>query len=273
MSVILDGSLSGLGTLGMKAGAAVFFEDIDLSLGVKVSGLVSSIMVELQAIALTLKCVPFSHSVNLFTDSQTALDAYKSESILTHPDFRNWCWIKCHHIADVIYCKNLDVNWVKVRGHSGVLSNKHADVFAKAAVFSNMHLPHIINKHFFMAGDTIVSGNFRHFVCDVFRSIYHVCWEIGSGFWILVDSLCADVDWSRSSSVWHLDFYLTAGFISTQIAGLRTYFIKALHYYLPVAVCKPLYNRSYSSVICLFCSDVKISNHVFFCPFDAAGHA
>ncbi|KAG9294174.1 hypothetical protein G9A89_021533 [Geosiphon pyriformis] len=40
-------SLNGLDTLDMKAGAAVFFKDIDLSLGVGMSGLVSSTMVEL----------------------------------------------------------------------------------------------------------------------------------------------------------------------------------------------------------------------------------
>ncbi|KAG9284621.1 hypothetical protein G9A89_004663 [Geosiphon pyriformis] len=64
---------------------------------------------------------------------------------------------KHHHIANVICCKNLDVNWVKVKSHSGVLGNKHADTFAEAAAFSNMHLSHMIDEHFLRTGSTAVS--------------------------------------------------------------------------------------------------------------------
>ncbi|KAG9297052.1 hypothetical protein G9A89_000431 [Geosiphon pyriformis] len=56
-------------------------------------------------------------------------------------------------------------------------------------------------------------------------------------------------------------------------AGCRTYFMKALYHQLPVAVHKRLYDRSYPSVVCLFCGDVETSDHVFSCPQDAAGHA
>ncbi|KAG9284122.1 hypothetical protein G9A89_022896 [Geosiphon pyriformis] len=226
LSLFTDGFLSRLGTLGMKAGAAVFFKDIDLSLGVGMFGLVFSTIAELQAIALALKCIPPFHLVNLFLDSQAALDACKSEFMLTHLDFKNWYWIKHHHIANVICCKNLVVNWVKVRGHSGVLGNEHANAFAGAAAFSNMYLLHIIDEHFLRAGGTAVS-----------------------------------------------DFYLAAGFTSAQTAGFQTYFIKTLYHHLLVAVYKHLYSRSYPSVICLFCRDVEVSNHVFSCPFNAAGHA
>ncbi|KAG9284331.1 hypothetical protein G9A89_007486 [Geosiphon pyriformis] len=247
LSLFTDGSLCGLGTLGIKTGTAVFFEDIDLGLGVEVSGLVSSTMMELQAIALALECVPSSHSVNLFSDSQAALDACRSELILGRPDFRNQCWVEHRHISNVICRKNLDVNWIKVKGHSGVLGNEHADTLAKAAVSSGVHLPHKIDEHFLKAGGTVVSGNSRHFV--------------GSGSRVLVDSLRADVDWSRSCSVWHPDSHLAAGFTSARTAGSRTYFMKALHHHLPVA--------GYLSVLCLFCGNVEISDHVFSCPFDA----
>ncbi|KAG9298376.1 hypothetical protein G9A89_005236 [Geosiphon pyriformis] len=91
LSVYMDESLSGLGTSDMVAGAAVFFEDIDLGLGVRVFGLVFSMMAELQAIALALKCISFSYSADLFSDSQIALDAYKSEFVLACLDFKNQC--------------------------------------------------------------------------------------------------------------------------------------------------------------------------------------
>ncbi|KAG9306816.1 hypothetical protein G9A89_005717 [Geosiphon pyriformis] len=245
LSVFTDGSLCGLGTLGMEAGTTVFFEDIDLGLGVEVSGL---------AIALALECVPSSCLVNLFLDSQAALDACKSELMLGCPDFRNRCWVEHHHISNVIRRKNLDINWIKVRGHSEVLDNKCADTLARAAASSGVHLPHRINEHFLKAGSTVVSGNSKHFV-------------------LLVDSLRADVDWVRSCSVWHLDSHLATGFTSARTAGYRTYFIKALHHRLPVAVQKRLYNKRYPSVMCLFCGDVEISDHVFSCPFNAGNRA
>ncbi|KAG9284300.1 hypothetical protein G9A89_002110 [Geosiphon pyriformis] len=220
LSLFINGSLNGLGTLGMKAGAAVFFENIDLNLGMRVF-------------------------------DQTALEACKSESMLICLDFRNWCWIKHCHIADVIRCKNLDVNWIKIKGHSGVLGNECANIFARAAAFSDVYLPHMINEHFLRAGDT----------------------AIGSGSQVLVDSLHDSIDWSKSSLMWHSNFHLAAGFTSARTAGFQMYFMKTLYYHLLVAVRKRFYNRSYSSVVCLFCSNVEVSNHVFSCPFDAASCA
>ncbi|KAG9304995.1 hypothetical protein G9A89_007398 [Geosiphon pyriformis] len=76
----------------------------------------------------------------------------------------------------------------------------------------------------------------------------------------MVASLHADIDWPRSLLVWHPDSYLAAGFTST------------LHHWLLVAVCKCLYSRLYPSVVYLFCEDVKVSDHVFSCLFDAADH-
>ncbi|KAG9301489.1 hypothetical protein G9A89_008341 [Geosiphon pyriformis] len=169
-SLFTDGSLYELGTFDMKAGAAVFFEDIDLGLGVEVSGLVSSTMTEL--------------------------------------------------------------------GHSGVLGNERVDTLARAAASSGVHLLHRIDEHFLKAGGTVVSGNSRHFVRGVFCSIYRAHWKVGSGSRVLVDSLCANVDWFRSCSVWHPDSYLAAGFTSAHTAGSQTYFMKALHHRLSVAVRK-----------------------------------
>ncbi|KAG9305787.1 hypothetical protein G9A89_001075 [Geosiphon pyriformis] len=110
LSVYTDRSLSNLGTVDMLAGAVVFFENINSGLDVGVSGLVSSTLTKLQAIALALECVPSFCSVDLFSDSQAAIDACRSESLLVGPDFKNCCWIECHHIANIIRRKNLDVN-------------------------------------------------------------------------------------------------------------------------------------------------------------------
>ncbi|KAG9297110.1 hypothetical protein G9A89_019391 [Geosiphon pyriformis] len=78
--------------------AAVFFKDIGVSLGVGVTGLMSFILAELQTIVLALKCVPLSSSVYLFLNSQSALDACKSElgleleDQLTQGEKSLWCF-------------------------------------------------------------------------------------------------------------------------------------------------------------------------------------
>ncbi|KAG9294477.1 hypothetical protein G9A89_001982 [Geosiphon pyriformis] len=256
--VYTDGFLSNLGTVNMLAGAVVFFEDINSGLGVRVSGLVSSTLAELQAIALALECVPSFYVA--------ALDACRLEALLVEPDYRNCCWIEHCHIANVIHQKNLSVNWVKVKGYSGVSGNKRADALARDAALSAWHLSYLVNERFIKTGVDAVSGNSRYFVYDVFRSIHRACWEVGSSFQIVPAGLHADIDWLRSFLVWHLNSHLALGFISM-------YFIKALHHWLPVAVWKRLYNRSYPNVVCLFCGDVEILDHIFSCLFEAAGCA
>ncbi|KAG9289139.1 hypothetical protein G9A89_022448 [Geosiphon pyriformis] len=207
LSVYMDRSLCGLSTIDIKTGTAVFFQDINLGLDVKVSGLVSFILVELQAIALAFECVLSFRTVNLFSDSQAALDACKSESFL--------------------------VNWTKVRGHSGVLDNKCTDALVKDVTLSVWQLSYLISEKFLRAGGTAVSGNSRHFVHD-----------------------------SKFFMVWHTDSHLAAGFTSVHTASFCTYFIKAFHHRLLITVCKCLYNKCYPSVICLFCGDVEISDHL-----------
>ncbi|KAG9288279.1 hypothetical protein G9A89_021310 [Geosiphon pyriformis] len=273
LSVYTDESLSNLGTVDMKTGAAVFFEDIGMGLGVGVSGLMSSTLTELKAIALALECIPSFRSIDLFSDSQTALDACKLEMELVCPDFRNWCWIEYCHIVNIIHCKNLKVNWCKVKEHSGVSGNEWANKLAKTAALSGWHLPHSVNECYLRGGGAAISSNSRHFVRDVFRSVHCAHWEISCGTGVVAGSLCTNIDWFKLLLVWHPDSHMAAGFTSKWTAGFRTYFMKALHHQLPVVVRKQLYNKHYSSVVCLFCGDVEVSDHAFSCPFDADGHA
>ncbi|KAG9294995.1 hypothetical protein G9A89_017789 [Geosiphon pyriformis] len=188
--VYTDNFLAGLGTVSIWAGAAVFFDGVDLGLGVEVSGLVSSTMAELQTIALALECVPLSSSVYLFFDSQAALNACKSELGLV---------------------KNLNICWFKVKRHSGVVGNECVDTLTTATAMSEHSLLLRVNACYILAGGMVVSGNSRHFVHDILCCVYHAQWEIGSGFRVLVTSLRGDVDWHRSFLVWHPDMHMTAG--------------------------------------------------------------
>ncbi|KAG9304508.1 hypothetical protein G9A89_020072 [Geosiphon pyriformis] len=171
--VYTDGSLSGLGTVDVKAGAAIFFEDINLGLGVGMSSLVSFTLTELQAIALALECVPSSYSIDLFLDSQAALDACRSEFSLVCLDFRNCCWIEHCHIAIV-------------KGHSGVSGNEHADTLAKDTALSAWCLPHLVSECFLCTGDMAVSSNSKHFS----SMIWHTNSYLASGFTSMCTASC-----------------------------------------------------------------------------------
>ncbi|KAG9284901.1 hypothetical protein G9A89_006279 [Geosiphon pyriformis] len=61
-----------LGSANMRADVAVFFENVNLGLGVRISGLLSSTLAELQTIALALECVLSFSLVHLFMNSQAA---------------------------------------------------------------------------------------------------------------------------------------------------------------------------------------------------------
>ncbi|KAG9307491.1 hypothetical protein G9A89_017321 [Geosiphon pyriformis] len=265
ISVYTDGFLTNLGTKNCAAGAGVFFSDIDLRLGVGVSGLLSSTLAEIQAIVLALKCVLCSSFVWLFSDSQAALDACKLELGLVCPDFHNCCWVECQHIVNIIHGKNLMIEWHKVKDHSGVIGNKCANAIAGVSSHSGWFLPSQLHVHFLLVDGGAVSGNSRHFVHDIFCSVSHAYWEIGSGSKFLPASLFADVDWSCSSLVWHPDSHMATGHTSKPTADACSFFMKALHYWLPVAVHKCLYNRRYPS---LYCGEVETSDYAFSCKID-----
>ncbi|KAG9297128.1 hypothetical protein G9A89_019409 [Geosiphon pyriformis] len=236
LSVYTDGLLKILDMVGCRAGAAAFFEDINLGLGVSIYGLLLSTLTELQAIVLALECMPVAYSVHLFSDSQMALNTCRSEFDLVCPDFHNQCWIKRRHIRNVIHSKNLRIKWHKVKGHSGISGNDCTNSIANAVSLSNWYLPLRVSEHFLLADDNIVSGNFRHFVHDVFHAVCHAHWEVGSGSGFLDGGLCSDVNWLCFSKVWHPNLHIATGFTSRLTADIRTYFIKALHCQLPMAV-------------------------------------
>ncbi|KAG9290061.1 hypothetical protein G9A89_010367 [Geosiphon pyriformis] len=232
LSVYTDRSLKDLGMVGCKADTAAFFKNINLGLGVSVLGIILSTITELQAIVLALKCVLLSSSVHLFLDSQSSLDACKLEL---------------------------------VKDHSGVSENEHANIIADATSLSGWHLPFYLDKCFIVANSGVVFGNSKHFVYNVYCSICHACWEVGFGSKFLTSNLLYKVNWLCSLLVWHPNLHMAAGFISRPLASACTYFIKVLYHWLLIAIQKHLYDKHYSSVLCLYYDNMEVLNYVFFC--------
>ncbi|KAG9303861.1 hypothetical protein G9A89_005771 [Geosiphon pyriformis] len=87
--VYTDGLLKNAGSAGIVGSVAVYFLALDMCIGVKICGLVSFTMTELQAVALFLKCVLSFCFVVLHFDSQVAIDACMPEVLFAVPDFCN----------------------------------------------------------------------------------------------------------------------------------------------------------------------------------------
>ncbi|KAG9304311.1 hypothetical protein G9A89_019873 [Geosiphon pyriformis] len=87
-----------------------------------------------------------------------------------------------------------------------------------------------------MADGSVIFGNSRYFVCDIYYLVCHVHWEVGSGSRFLAGGLLSEINWFCLSLVWHPDLHMATGFTSRLLANVCTYFMKVLHYQLPVAI-------------------------------------
>ncbi|KAG9291992.1 hypothetical protein G9A89_017891 [Geosiphon pyriformis] len=270
IDVYTDSSLKSLGTFQVACGAAVYFSGLNKGLGVEVHGVLSSNLAELQTVALALECVPASVLVALHTDSQAAIDACVAELGLLQLDCCNSCWIERHHVVNLIESKDLTVHWIKVKGYAGIAGNVLADVLAEQAAHSGVSLSARIDCRYVVANDRQVSGNVRHFVCDIFHFICKVQWKVGSGQGIVSCLFGLVVNWNCTTLVWHSDSHMLSGSTCGATAAFRMYFMKAVHFRLPVAVQKRLYNKNYPGVACLFCGDVELPDHGFTCVKDAS---
>ncbi|KAG9307576.1 hypothetical protein G9A89_023141 [Geosiphon pyriformis] len=217
ISVYMDESLKGLVSIDIRAGAVVFFEDISLGLGVRVSDLMFSTLAKLQTITLAFECVLSNSLVGVYSDSQAALNACKSELGIVYPDFRNCYWVEHQHI-----------------GYLGVMGNGLAD----AVSLFPWCLVLYVKEFYILANGNVVFGNSRHFV------------SLGSK--VLDNSLHLNIDWFSLSLVWHSDLHMAAGFTSK--------------------FTKQLYNRCYSSVLCLYCDKVEVSDYVFSCVINNSAY-
>ncbi|KAG9306521.1 hypothetical protein G9A89_004718 [Geosiphon pyriformis] len=237
--IFTDGLLKRFGSFNVAGSATAYFSTIDHSIGVRVHGLMSFILAELQAVALALEYVPSSSAVTVHLDSQAAINTCVSE--LSHP----------------------------VKGHSGVCGNIKADAAVGAATCSWFSLPIGVRKRLLIAESMVMSGNVHHFVRDLFRSVCQAHWEAGPDQDVIRSSLVKCMDWSAILRVWHPDSHMLTGFTNWKSSVLQSYLMKTVHHRLSVTVRKRLYNKNYPGVLCLLCREMELPNHVFSCSIDA----
>ncbi|KAG9290240.1 hypothetical protein G9A89_022216 [Geosiphon pyriformis] len=236
IDVYTDGFVKSLGFIDACSDATAYFPKANANIGVKILGLLSSMLVELQVIALALECV---------------LDFSTKE-----------------HIHQAISNKNLSVTWRKVKRHSDVIENKHVDFFANMVTLSKSVLFLSIPCCFLSVENRSVSGNTRYFFRNLFKAINFVSWEFKFGADIVDIGFAGNINSSKSFSVWHLDGGICSGYIGLFSAFLRFYLMKFLHCHLPVAVRKRLYDLKYPNMVCIKCGMIENSDHLFLCKHD-----
>ncbi|KAG9295724.1 hypothetical protein G9A89_001741 [Geosiphon pyriformis] len=79
------------GSAEVTSGAAAYFLAADADIRIRMAGLLSSTLTELQAVGLALECVSSLCLVVLYLDSQAAIDVCISEASVTMLDFHNQC--------------------------------------------------------------------------------------------------------------------------------------------------------------------------------------
>ncbi|KAG9306084.1 hypothetical protein G9A89_015988 [Geosiphon pyriformis] len=229
LEIYTDEFLRYAGSAEVIGGTAAYFPTADADIGIRVDGLLSSTLIELQAVVLALECVLSLCSVVLYSDSQSVIDAYTSKTSFTMPDF--------HNQYNLFKSKNISIKWVKVKRHSGIVGNVKADILANKMTFSSLFLLVGIQKKFLVAEETVVSGNAHYF----------------------------KIDWGTTAAVWHPNSHMLSEFTSKKLANLCTYLMKTVYKWLPITVRKNLYKKSYPGVLCLMCGEMKLSDHVFTC--------
>ncbi|KAG9304728.1 hypothetical protein G9A89_003902 [Geosiphon pyriformis] len=218
ITIYTNSSVKNLGLVGACDGTTTYFPDVNISIRVKVNGLLSLTLVKLQTIALALKCMPTSQSVVLYIDSQALLNMCKFAGGMTGPDFYNKYWIKKKHI-----CYN------KVKGHSDVVGNEWANFYADATIASGFFLSFVVPYCF-------LNVESRHAKC------------VGS---VISMSLSNYFDKTKTFCVWHLNSRIRSSYTNTVLATLQSYFIKTFYYCLPVAKKKKMYNPNYPNIVCI----------------------
>ncbi|KAG9286753.1 hypothetical protein G9A89_012303 [Geosiphon pyriformis] len=228
VTIFTDGSVKNFGSLDARDNATTYFPDVNASIRVKMNELLSSTLVELQAIVLAL--------------NQASLNMYNFGSSMSGPNFHDKCWIKKKHICHVISRKSLSITWNKVKDYSGIVGNKYANFYADATTIFKSFLSLVIFYCFLNVEDRPVSENAYYIAKKLFNAAKCVGNVISVGF-------CDYFDKARTFCVWHPDGKIKFGYTSTVSAALWLYFIKALHHQLP-------------------CGLVEDSNHVFSCAYN-----
>jgi ribonuclease HI len=113
-------------------------EEVILKCSSSITEWPSSTRAELGAILSALLVLQTRQRVNIFTDSQAAIDSINhTRTNLTNGKnkIRVWCKSNNHSIVssiiNLVDSKHLELKLIKVKGHSGVKGNEEADRLAK----------------------------------------------------------------------------------------------------------------------------------------------
>src|ERR1700722_9488657 len=98
----------------------------------------SSTRAELVAIQMSLLSLPLDATANIMTDSQASIDTINKNNMRYWLKLTNRSIV--NSIVDIIRNKNLTVNFIKVKAHSGIIENEKADQLANDGIIKGIEI-------------------------------------------------------------------------------------------------------------------------------------
>jgi ribonuclease HI len=262
-------------------GAAWYNVETECKFKHKVTGMASSTNPEGIAILSALEASPPNHTIEIHTDSQSALQrlqlitegAYKHipiSHILKIPNWQTW-----EAINNLISQKNLTVHTFKVEAHTGNPFNDTADTLAKegcrlqkpAYVHNNLTGSRIA---FALANrGSIIEKNPRKFLKHMSQNIHRGEWSTHHTS-NRTKSIAKrhPIDWQMYKEIFNTDGKQKAGFSSRKTCDLRTYIAKVYTDTLPTMDILHSKWNIYLNNICPRCTThTETNNHLWQCTY------
>jgi ribonuclease HI len=161
----------------------------DINFNCKIRNWPSSTRAELAAIWTALATIPESSTVRIMTDSQASIDAISSttdtrlntkEAYLTIQKYANPSLLRA--IKTLINTKKLEIQLIKVRGHSGIRGNELADNMAEEGIsgillrLDNINHNNLENKTEINWRGFRLERPLRNFLKNYHKTINHFEW-------------------------------------------------------------------------------------------------
>jgi ribonuclease HI len=239
----------------------------------RVDGTPSSTRAELWAILLALKLLPIDASATIKTDSQASIIAIKNFK----KNKKNCAWRKYKNpyllqtITDITEKKNLRVNYVKIKAHSGIIDNEKADGLAKAGAmqkdYLNLNIKLLNIRVFYKWNRQLVDTPIKEIIKTSVKATRQTEWALLNRIvkWNN-KNIQKETDWKHSFQSMH-GSKITELITTQEDHSKRRFCLKILNDELPTK--QRLHQRKpdlYNDGTCISCNTTQEDSlHVFTC--------
>ena len=176
--VYTDGSFQNIFTKDIKSGAACYWKQLELTTSIA-STARSSTQAELHAIILCLQNASYEMQLRIHTDSQVAIQSISKSNASIRSKICNQFSEEIQEIEQLIQNKRLKVEYIKVKGHAGIIENEKADQEVKKATCNSSNHIHFFNNSAKLATSTneIITSDLKRYFQKWFTNRAILEWQ------------------------------------------------------------------------------------------------